>query len=68
MSGKSTLIDLLGAALNRASQNELKVRIAERRREKLLEVALKHQETQAEEEAKEKKRTKDRGAPTGVSF
>lgn len=71
MSGKTTLISLLAAALNRASQNELKLRIAEKRKEKFMELALKHKTSQLQVESLDKKKSKRLnadGTGMGVSF
>ena len=41
-SGKTTLVKILESALNKASQNELKLRMAQERKNRLLRVADKH--------------------------
>jgi nicotinamide riboside kinase len=58
MSGKTTLINLLAAALNRASHNELKLRVAEKRRENMLNIAKDHK---VDEEAASPTKIKGRG-------
>lgn len=62
-SGKTTLIDILETALNKAMNNELGLRIAELRKQRLKEVAINYLEEkrQEEENPKNKKKSKKRG-------
>ena len=67
-SGKSTLVRILETALNKAMGNELKLRMAALRKDKLREIAVKHfEDLKAEEEnPKERKGKKKRGDFEGL--
>ena len=67
-SGKTTLVKLVQSALNKASNNELKLRMAQERKNRLIYHAQKHLsgEGEAEEEEKGKKKKKS-GRESGMS-
>ena len=49
-SGKSTLISILESALNKAKNNELKIRIAQERKDRLRKIAIEYLEEKKREE------------------